>query len=263
MNLKNLSDQVLLEKTSELAYRERSTLIELLHHLREIERRRLFCTLKYQSLHDYMMKHLKYSDDEAVRRISAMRLLKELPAEEVARVEEKISEGELTLTNLSMAQTLFNHERKAGRALDAEDKAEFLRKIENQTTREAQKTAQSVSPEFRAKKKLGFSDIEDDLLREKLLRIKGQYAHKHPDMDLMQLLHLLCDHELAPVAQRVRKNTTKAKAENKAGTKNKTEAKNKTATKAKAEIEIKAEVKTKAGAETMSETKKAQNNDRP
>ncbi|MBX3021746.1 MAG: hypothetical protein KF799_08735, partial [Bdellovibrionales bacterium] len=105
MNLKNLSDQVLLEKTSELAYRERSTLIELLHHLREIERRRLFCTLKYQSLHDYMMKHLKYSDDEAVRRISAMRLLKELPAEEVARVEEKISEGELTLTNLSMAQT--------------------------------------------------------------------------------------------------------------------------------------------------------------
>ncbi|MBX3022996.1 MAG: HNH endonuclease [Bdellovibrionales bacterium] len=138
-----------------------------------------------------------------------------------------------------------------------------MRKIENQTTREAQKTAQSVSPEFRAKKKFGFSDIEDDLLREKLLRIKGQYAHKHPDMDLMQLLHLLCDHELAPVAQRVRKNTTEA--ENKAGTKHKTEAKNKTETKAgsKAEVEAKAGAENKTEAKTMSETKKAQNNERP
>lgn len=38
--------------------------------------------------------------------------------------------------------------------------------------------------------------IDDDLLREKLLRLKGYHAHKYPDLTLSQLLHKLCDSAL-------------------------------------------------------------------
>lgn len=45
MSLSKLSDAILLTRTKELVEKERETLISILHHLREIERRRLFCDL--------------------------------------------------------------------------------------------------------------------------------------------------------------------------------------------------------------------------
>ena len=42
MNLNNLSDENLLQNTQRLVAQEREVLIEVLHHLKEIERRRLF-----------------------------------------------------------------------------------------------------------------------------------------------------------------------------------------------------------------------------
>ncbi|MDI9804079.1 hypothetical protein, partial [Citrobacter koseri] len=71
MNLKNMSDQTLLEKTRQLVQTERELLTEILHHLREIERRRLFSQLGFKSLYDDATKKLGYADDQAARRISA------------------------------------------------------------------------------------------------------------------------------------------------------------------------------------------------
>ncbi|PWU15627.1 MAG: hypothetical protein C5B49_11520 [Bdellovibrio sp.] len=96
--LGSLSDSALLENTQTLVKQERELLTEILHHLKEIENRRLFSSLGYKSLFDYAVKHLQYSEDQAARRISAMKLLKELP-----EIEEKIELGSLTLANLSMA----------------------------------------------------------------------------------------------------------------------------------------------------------------
>lgn len=90
MNLRNVSDQVLLEKTENLVKQERELLTQVLHHLREIESRRLFSSLGFKSLFDYAVKKLGYSADQAARRISAMRLLKEIP-----ELEEKIESGAL------------------------------------------------------------------------------------------------------------------------------------------------------------------------
>ena len=42
MNLKNLSDDSLISNTKNLVHKEREIITEILHHLREIERRRLF-----------------------------------------------------------------------------------------------------------------------------------------------------------------------------------------------------------------------------
>ncbi len=102
MNLRKISDPELLANTEKLARQEREILTRVLHHLREIERRRLFSALGYKSLFEYAVKRLGYSDDQAGRRIAAMRLLQEIP-----EIESKIESGALTLTNIGMAQSLF------------------------------------------------------------------------------------------------------------------------------------------------------------
>ena len=58
-------------------------------------------------VYEYAIKKLGYSEDQAYRRLAAMRLLKEIP-----ELEEKINSGSLNLTHMGMAQSLFKREQK-------------------------------------------------------------------------------------------------------------------------------------------------------
>src|SRR4051812_27192776 len=100
MNLKNLSDDTLLSQTRSFVEREREMTLQVLHHLKEAERRRLYASLAYSSLFDYVTRELGYCPGSACRRIDAMRLLKEMP-----ELEEKIQEGKLTLSTVARAQS--------------------------------------------------------------------------------------------------------------------------------------------------------------
>ncbi|MCK5073284.1 MAG: hypothetical protein KAQ98_07645, partial [Bacteriovoracaceae bacterium] len=62
MDISLLNDKKLLNDTMDLVKKERKTTSEILEHLEEIERRRLFCDLKYSSLFEYCTKELKYSE---------------------------------------------------------------------------------------------------------------------------------------------------------------------------------------------------------
>src|SRR5271156_5279734 len=101
MNLKNLSDKAILNGAEKSAQAEQEATIHLLHHLIEIDRRRLFSALKYPSLFAYVVNELKYPEDRANRRISAARLLRDVP-----EIEEKVVSGDLSLTNMVLAQAL-------------------------------------------------------------------------------------------------------------------------------------------------------------
>ena len=79
MNLTNLNNLDLVSKTKNLVSEERKLTTEILVHLREIEKRRIHLYFGYSSLHEFCVKHLGYSDGSAHRRISAMRLIKEIP----------------------------------------------------------------------------------------------------------------------------------------------------------------------------------------
>lgn len=68
------------------------------------------------------MKECGFSEDQAARRISVMRLLKELP-----EIEDKISSGELSLSNLNQAQSLFQAEKKFENLYSREQKLEVLK----------------------------------------------------------------------------------------------------------------------------------------
>ncbi len=102
MDLRRLKDQELLSQTKKLVQSEREILTQMLHHLKEVERRKLFSELGYQSLFEYAVKELGYSEGQAGRRLQAMRLIKEFPD-----IEEKISSGTLNLSNISQAQSYF------------------------------------------------------------------------------------------------------------------------------------------------------------
>ena len=97
-----LLDDDLLSQTKLVAAQERRLTAQLLAHLREIKRRRLFAGLGYSSLFAYVTEKLGYCAASAQIRIVSMRLLTQLP-----EIESKVVSGELTLTNLAQAQRFF------------------------------------------------------------------------------------------------------------------------------------------------------------
>jgi hypothetical protein len=141
MNLKQLTDAELWRYSDIAVDGEREATSNVLHHFQEIERRRLYCTQKCESLFQLVMKRWGYTENEAVCRISAMRLLTELP-----EIEEKISTGALTLTHLNMARSHFRNEKKENlKEISREVKIEILKKLENTSKRESHEIFISLS----------------------------------------------------------------------------------------------------------------------
>src|SRR4051812_18504084 len=106
-HMQDLTDTELLAQTEQLAKEERRLSIEVLKHLRELNKRKLFLSLGYASLFDYTVNGLKYSHGAAARRIQAMRLIEDCP-----QVAQSIQEGSLNLSTVSAVQTFLNREKK-------------------------------------------------------------------------------------------------------------------------------------------------------
>jgi hypothetical protein len=201
MNISNLSDQSLLTKTRSLVREESRVTTEILHHLREIESRKLFASLGYSSLFDYAVKDLGYSESSAQRRIASMRLLKVLP-----QVEEKIKSGELSLSVVAQAQSYFRQEENSGNKFSVGEKEKVLKILEGKTSREAEKAllGLSSSPEKHRPDQIRpltetssrVSFVVDDETVKDLEQLKGLLAHQHPDLSLGELIGLLAKRAL-------------------------------------------------------------------
>ena len=72
MKMHQLTNQALHDQLTYLASEERRITLDVLHHLRECERRRLYAERGHSSLFDYVVKELGYAESSAQRRISAM-----------------------------------------------------------------------------------------------------------------------------------------------------------------------------------------------
>ena len=138
MNLKHLTDRQLLSDTKFHVKNERASTTAILHHLKEVEKRKLYSELKYSSMMEYIMKELGYTEPAAGRRLQAARMLKDIP-----EFEKKIRDGSLSLSNLNKAAGFFKKEN----IKDPNEKKEILKKIENQSARECEKTLFSMLPE--------------------------------------------------------------------------------------------------------------------
>jgi hypothetical protein len=199
VTLQNISDNILLERTESLVAQERQILSHVLEHLREIDRRRLFSKLGYQSLFQYAVQRLKYSEDQAGRRVAAMRLVRELP-----EISKKIEDGTLTLSNIGLACHLFRSEEKfQDIKINRADKLELLTVLSGKTYREAQKIVieKSSEPETLrpdrvrvvSESKMEVRFVAEASLLEKLDRIKGLISHSKPNLSLAELIEFLSD----------------------------------------------------------------------
>ena len=165
MNLNQLSDKDLHSETKTLVAQERHVLTKILHHLREIERRRLFSDFGCSSLFDYAVKMLSYSEGQAQRRIQAMRLMKEIP-----EIEKKITEGSLSLSNIAQAQTAFNELKRQNynQPVSSSRKIEVLSNLENMSAREGQRQLLKMLPQAALPKERE-RDVGDDHTEIKFL----------------------------------------------------------------------------------------------
>lgn len=171
-------------------------MIELMHHLKEVEARRLFSKFKLPSIIEYMARELGYSEDQAYLRNAAMQMIKQLP-----QVEEMIRDGRLNLTNIAKARGLFTRKAKEGRHYSRAEKLELFESLSGKSTRDADKIIATIDPQALKYDKVRqvtadmvhFSFDARVATNEKVKRVKALYAHTHPNMSMDELLDMLCD----------------------------------------------------------------------
>lgn len=144
MDLKHLTDKTLLNDTKKLAAEYRSVTTQLLHHLKEVDNRKLYSDLGYSCLFNYVVQELGFSEPSAAGRIKAARLLSEIP-----EIESKIVSGDLNLTNIGKAADAFRHEK----IIDKDFKLQVLETLENTSTRLCEKTLLDITGPREAPKK--------------------------------------------------------------------------------------------------------------
>jgi HNH endonuclease len=217
MNLKSISDSDLLVQIKNLAGEERRITTEVLLHLREIEARHLFAELGFSSLYEYCTKELGYSESSAWRRISAMRLLKDVP-----EIEEQLLDGRMTVTTLSQVQSFLLQEKKQKNEFTKDEKLELLGQVEGMSTRETERVLATISPQSALpdrERYISGNEIEIRFtasreLIEKLNRLKGLLAHNRETQSYAGLLEALADlalRKLDPVEKFKRKTKIRTK----------------------------------------------------
>jgi hypothetical protein len=155
--LQGISDDELHRLTERAAQSEQAATLNLLEHLNEVERRRLYAKRAFPSLFEYV-RSLGYSEAQSSERVNAARLIRELP-----EVKEKLEMKSLSLTTASQLQRFFRAEKKAIREKQAKeqvqaesptearaetclaDKLKLIEECENKSKREIERLLVSKS----------------------------------------------------------------------------------------------------------------------
>lgn len=218
-SIRNLSDTNLLQRTQALVQEERKLGIQILHHLKEISRRRLHCELGFSSIFTYLVEHLKYPEASAYRLVNALKLLKELPEVE-KKVEEKVESGVLSISTLSQVQSFCQAQKKENQIeIKAEEKIKVLASVEGCTRKETERVLASLYPEQPLsipdqQRRISVHQTEikitlDDTLLEKLDRIKQLISHQNLNPSYAELLDYLAEmvlDKMDPIRKEERKN---------------------------------------------------------
>ena len=119
-SLTHLTDGALLSGLKTNVARERDALADVLAHIAEVDERKLYVPAGYGSMQDYCVHELHFSRDAANKRIRAARAAEEFPA-----IYEKVAEGALRLTSLSILASYLRPETAEGLLTAASFKSDF------------------------------------------------------------------------------------------------------------------------------------------
>ena len=170
----------------ELRQKEKRITSEILNKLQEMEDSRQYLAMGYNSLFDYLVRGLNYSEATAYQRQACVRLAKEVP-----EIKQKIDQGSLTL---SAVTTAFKHLRKKPVA----ERRKVLKIMENKSSREIKKMFLEPTPTIKIKKTEYVDKVHLRLeltheQNQKLEKLKALKSHKH---NVESLLMELIEKEL-------------------------------------------------------------------
>lgn len=197
MNLKNLTDLELHNSLKNKACAERAILVDVVSHIHEADRRRLYIKFNHPSLFDYLVKEMNYHGGSAQRRIDAARLLGDVP-----EIREDIASGALNLMQLSAVSQGFKQKMREGGSKAADlsaQKRELVSLVKGQSLADAQRTiAQTLDIEIKAHEKRvcqkdGSMRVEFTLTADqvkKLQKAKDFLSHSNPHATIADILEL-------------------------------------------------------------------------
>ena len=122
------SNHELVVDLKRLVQTERRILSDVVAHLEEVNRRKLFIDMGYKSLLKYCVGELKYSESAAYRRIKTIKLAKIVPD-----LVNEIKKGAINLSQSAMAQGLFD-----GRKVEKEKQKSIISEIRNKSAKKSE-----------------------------------------------------------------------------------------------------------------------------
>lgn len=147
-DIKKISDDELWVRTARLAGDERRITVDVLLHLREVERRGLHLKRGFPSMYEYAVRELRYAEGAAYRRVQAMRLLRDIP-----EMEEKLTAGTLSVTTASKIQNAYRNQPN-------EKKAAAVARVEGRSSKEVEQELAPLVNAREGSRWLGFDAVE-------------------------------------------------------------------------------------------------------
>jgi len=148
----------------------------------------------YASLFEYAVQALSYSEAAAGRRISAMRLLVEIP-----EIESALKSGQV---NLSTLCAIHGFAQRKEEPISKDQKRDLVFAMQGKSRRECEKELAALDPVAAAPKErervvspelTEIRFVADDTLMEKLKRIRELDAHVIRDDSYLNLFHRMAD----------------------------------------------------------------------
>ena len=194
MELKSFSDSVLLEQMKLKVETEKRTTAEIIEFVKEVERRKLFIRLEFNSLFDFMTGYFGYTPGSAQRRIDAARLLRDVP-----EVKQDLESGELNLMQVSaLARAVREKEKTTSVSID--EKREIVATIKSLDLLKTeatiakmldipikQKETRRVQQDGSVRREVTFSKEQEELLEQ----VKSLMSHVNPNPTVPEMFEYL------------------------------------------------------------------------
>lgn len=218
LELHSTPSSIIHERLMCLSKEERKITAELIEYLAQVDMRRIYLELGFQSLFDYVTRGLGYSEGSAMRRINAARMLKTV-SEDTKEIQFKIESGSIKLTQLSETyQKIKVYEKEHKTKLTKEHKSEIIQVLQNKTNKETEKVLAEMfqlkaieRTEIRTKHnervEIRFSLSKEEY--ELIENIKQRLSHSVPSNDIKDLILYLC-HKTRKNMDRAESTTTVA-----------------------------------------------------
>jgi Restriction endonuclease len=138
--LKNLNNVDLDSSLKKSVRTERKILRFILAHIVEVEARKMYLAMGFESLHKYLVDDCGYTGSAANRRIEAAGLMAEIPS-----IGEKIQEGSLNLTQIGeVHRAIKEKERISDHKISTEEKVELVEGIVGLNGHDTQRSLSSI-----------------------------------------------------------------------------------------------------------------------